>query len=179
MKNTLNTLAAARPRLRSLQLLALPLVFLLITNCVNAQSKSDSPAAKELSDQIASLDEAFFAAYNACDLGKIETYFTDDVEFYHEKRGVITTRKAVMEVIGKNLCGDKNNKVRRELVKGSVRIYAIDNYGAMQIGEHRFYLTQKDQPEKLDGVGKFTNLWQKKDGAWKMSRVFSYGFGAN
>ena len=43
-------------------------------------------------------------------------------------------------------------------------------------GEHRFYLTQAGQKEKLDGIGRFANLWQLKDGEWRMSRVFSYGF---
>ena len=39
-----------------------------------------------------------------------------------------------------------------------------------------FTLTQAGQKEKLDGIGRFANLWQLKDGEWKMSRVFSYGF---
>jgi hypothetical protein len=81
-----------------------------------------------------------------------------------------------MEVITKNLCGDSSNKVRREIVAGGLHVYAINNYGALEIGEHRFFLTQKGQPEKLDGIGKFANLWQQKNGEWKMSRVFSYGF---
>ena len=123
-----------------------------------------------------SSDSSFFAAYNNCELAKIESFFTEDVEFYHEKRGLIITRKSVMEAIAKNLCGDKNNKVRRELVKGSLQVFPIDNYGAVEMGEHRFYLTQAGQKEKLDGIGKFVNLWQKKDGEWKMSRVVSYGF---
>jgi hypothetical protein len=46
----------------------------------------------------------------------------------------------------------------------------------LEIGEHRFYLTQEGQEEKLDGIGQFTNLWQLKGGEWKMSRVLSYGF---
>jgi len=81
-----------------------------------------------------------------------------------------------MEAFSNNLCGDKNNKVRRELVEGSLKVYPIPNYGAMAVGEHRFYLTQSGQTEKLDGIGTFTNLWQLKDGEWRMSRVFSYGF---
>ena len=81
-----------------------------------------------------------------------------------------------MEAFSKNLCGDKNNRVRRELVEGTLQVYSIDNYGALAVGEHRFYLTQAGQKEKLDGIGHFANLWQLKDGEWRMSRVFSYGF---
>ena len=160
----------------SRKLLILLIVSMSLISSVNAQTKNASATSGELYDKISLLDSSFFEAYNKCDLPKIDAFFTDDVEFYHEKRGVIKSRPAVMELITKNLCGDSSNKVRREIVAGSLHVYAINNYGALEIGEHRFYLTQKGQPEKLDGIGKFANLWQHKDGEWKMSRVFSYGF---
>jgi ketosteroid isomerase-like protein len=148
----------------------------LLITVVNAQSKNSAAQSGALFDTVAALDSAFFEAYNKCEVATIETFFNEDVEFYHEKRGLIPDRKSVMEGITKNLCGDSNNKVRRELVSGSLQVYAIGDFGALEIGEHRFYLTQKGQPEKLDGIGKFANLWQKKDGKWKLSRVLSYGF---
>ncbi|HUS12218.1 MAG TPA: nuclear transport factor 2 family protein [Pyrinomonadaceae bacterium] len=155
--------------------LTLSLIWLTLILVGNAQSKSAAAGSGELYDTISSLDSSFFEAYNKCELAKIDPFFTDDVEFYHEKHGLISTRKSVMQVITKNLCGS-SNKVRRELVEGSLQVYAIKGYGALEIGEHRFYLTQKGQKEKLDGIGKFANLWQKRDGKWRMSRVFSYGF---
>lgn len=176
MKYTTQNLAAIGPMIISSKWLLLMFLSIFLTGSANAQSKTGSQASQELHDKIASLDSAFFGAYNTCDLAKLDTFFTDDVEFYHEKRGLLTTRKSVMEAITKSLCGDIDNKVRRELVKGSLEVYVVDNYGAIEIGEHRFYLTQKGQQEKLDGVGKFVNLWQQKEGQWKISRVFSYGF---
>jgi hypothetical protein len=175
MTNPIINFAVNRPIIWSQICLLLLFTPLLLTNRVNAQSRNGSAPSGELHDKIASLDRSFFDAYNKCDLPKIESFFTDHVEFYHEKRGLITTRKSVMEVIAKNLCGDTSNKVRRELVEGSLQVYPIDNYGAVVVGEHRFYLTQKGQKEKLDGIGKFVNLWQEKDGEWRMSRVLSYG----
>lgn len=155
--------------------LTLSLFWLTLILAGNAQSQSVAASSGELYDTISSLDSAFFEAYNKCELAKIDPFFTDDIEFYHEKHGLISTRKSVMQVITKNLCGG-SNRVRRELVEGSLRVYAIKGFGALEIGEHRFYLTQKGQQEKLDGIGKFANLWQKGDGKWRMSRVFSYGF---
>ena len=154
-------------------LLAISCVLLLP---VTVRTQQTPPKQGELLTIIGSLDHAFFEAYNKCDLSKIESMFTSDIEFYHEKRGQLTSRQSVMEVFSKNLCGDKNNRVRRELVEGTLQVYAIDNYGALAVGEHRFYLTQAGQKEKLDGIGRFANLWQLKDGEWRMSRVFSYGF---
>ena len=142
---------------------------------VTVRNQQTSPKPGELLTIISSLDHAFFEAYNKCELSKIESLFTSDIEFYHEKRGQLTGRQSVMEAFSKNLCGDKN-RVRRELVEGSLQVYRIENYGALAVGEHRFYLTQPGQKEKLDGIGRFANLWQLKDGEWRMSRVFSYGF---
>jgi hypothetical protein len=155
---------------------ALKLTLIAIAFILPVTIRSQQTSPGELSMVISSLDHAFFEAYNKCELSKIESLFTNDVEFYHEKRGQLTSRQTVMEAISQNLCGDKNNRVRRELVEGSLQVYRIDNYGALAVGEHRFYLTQAGQKEKLDGVGRFANLWQLKDGEWRMSRVFSYGF---
>ena len=155
---------------------AVLLFFCLSSGTVSAQTKNDSPAAKELYDRIVTLDAALFDAYNACDIDKVGTFFTEDLEFYHEKGGLTLTRNSTLETMRNNLCGENSNRVRRELVQGSLEVRPINNYGAVQTGEHRFYLTQKGQKEKLDGIGKFVMLWQKKDSGWKISRVISYGF---
>ncbi len=176
MANLTRNLIAVRPDIISLRSLMLLLTLPLLTNWAGAQSKNDSPPSKELYNRIASLDAALFEAYNTCNIDKIGTFFTEDLEFYHEKGGLTLTRNGSLEIMRKNLCGDSNNKVRRELVQGSLEVYSINNYGAVQTGEHRFYLTQKGQKEKLDGIGKFAMLWQKKDGEWRISRVISYGF---
>jgi ketosteroid isomerase-like protein len=149
---------------------------LLLTSCVYAQSNNNPAASRELRDKIASLDRSLFEAFNTCDLARVETFFAEDLEFYHEKGGLTRTRKSVIEVMKNNLCGENSNKVRRELIKGSLEVYPINDYGAVQTGEHRFYLTQKGQKEKLDGIGKFVHVWQKKDGEWRIARVVSYGF---
>jgi ketosteroid isomerase-like protein len=175
MKKLTDTLAVTRPESFPPRPVVLLLVFLLCTGWANAQPGNDSPAAKELYDRIASLDAALFVAYNACDIDKVGTFFTADLEFYHEKGGLTLGREASLALMRKNLCGGEN-RVRRELVKGSLEVRPINDYGAVETGEHRFYLTQKGQAEKLDGIGKFVMLWRQKDGEWRISRVVSYGF---
>ena len=152
------------------------LALIVLLPIANGQTQKPQSQPTELFEKIKAMDTAFFDAFNKCEIAKMESLFAEDVEFYHEKRGVLADKKSVMEAFSNNLCGDKNNKVRRELVEGSLKVYPIPNYGAMAVGEHRFYLTQSGQTEKLDGIGTFTNLWQLKDGEWRMSRVFSYGF---
>lgn len=178
MKNLMNSGTALRPNnLSARAMMMLVLISLLLTSGVNAQSSDNSAAAaRELYEEIASLDSSLFEAFNTCNLNKVETYFSEDLEFYHQKGGLTTTRKSVIEVMKINLCGESSNRVRRELVKESLEVYPISNYGAVQTGEHRFYLTEKGRKERLDGIGKFVHTWQKKDGKWRISRVISYGF---
>lgn len=175
MKNPKNTPAAARPAVLTSRAIIVLLFSLALAGWAQAQSKEGRPGSAELSERIAALDAAMFAAYNACDIDKVGTFFAEDLEFYHEKGGLTLSREASLALMRKNLCGGEN-RVRRELVKGSLEVHPINNYGAVQTGEHRFYLTQKGQPEKLDGIGKFVMLWRQKDGEWSISRVVSYGF---
>ena len=74
-----------------------------------------------------------------------------------------------LDAIKNNICG----KVRRELVKGSLEVYPLKGYGAVEIGTHRFY-HPGTQDHDVVGEAKFVQLWQYKDGAWKVSRVISY-----
>lgn len=178
MRNFFRPSADARPNTSAAGAYMLLLIFSLLPCSAKAQSSNKSPSTKELHDRIAALDAALFAAYNKCDIDKVGTFFAEDLEFYHEKGGLTLTRDASLALMRKNLCGADSNRVRRELVEGSMEVRPINNYGAVQTGEHRFYLTQKGQTEKLDGIGKFVMLWREKDGEWKITRVISYGFRA-
>jgi len=72
-----------------------------------------------------------------------------------------------MKEVAKN-----NNGLRRELVKGSLEIYPIPGYGAMEIGEHKFCHLENGKQDC--GTFKFVHIWEKKNGEWKISRVVSY-----
>jgi len=157
-------------------LCAIALLIFVLADDTTAQSNNGPPAGTDLYNQIVTLDAALFDAFNGCNLEKVGTLFTEDVEFYHEKGGLTLTRARVLDIMKANLCSADSNKVRRELIKSTLQVSPINSYGAVQTGEHRFYLTQKGQKEKLDGIGRFIHIWQNKDGDWKISRVVSYGF---
>jgi len=176
MNKFTRNLAAARPRAFPPRAFVLLFACLALTTAARAQAAKDSPATRELYDRVAALDAAMFDAYNRCDIDKVGTFFTEDLEFYHEKGGLTLTRDASLALMKKNLCAGGGYHVRRELVRGSMEVRAINNYGAVQTGEHRFYLTQKGQKEALDGIGKFVMLWRKTEGGWRVSRVICYGF---
>ena len=124
--------------------------------------KSDA----ELTSAISALDTQLFDAYNSCDIDKLGSMVSDDLEFYHDKTGLAVGKKVFTDAIKNNICG----KVTRELIQGSLEVYPMHGYGAVEIGVHRFR-----HPGDSDvGEAKFVQLWQYKDGAWKLTRVISY-----
>ena len=156
----------------SARMLLLFAVFVLC--CVQAHAQT-VPALENINSQaelekaIATLDTAVFAAYNQCDLEKFASFMADDVEFYHDKAGVTLGKEALTDAIKKNICG----KVTRELVPGTLQVYPMKGYGAVEIGVHRFHHPGHEDTETV-GEAQSIHLWRYKNGAWKITRVISY-----
>ena len=150
----------------------------LITACSTSKSiqgsqvKGYTPTSVELYDSIAFLDSIFFNAFNRRDIEKLKALLSDDLEFYHDLGGV-TNYIQNIDAFKRTFASER--KLRRELVGGSLEVYPIKDYGAVETGIHRFYATEKGEREKLSSEAKFVQLWQKKDGAWKITRIISYG----
>ena len=123
-------------------------------------------------------DRRFWTAYNTCDTEKLRAFFTDDVEFYHDKGGVTVGIDALTESVKKNLCGTNSSRLRREAVAGTIKVFPLrkgnEIYGAIMSGEHVFYVTEKGKPEFLDGRANFTHLWLIRNGEYKMARILSF-----
>lgn len=130
------------------------------------QPEAYVPDSKELYDEILKLDSIFFNAYNTCDLETQRSFLSDTLEFYHDQTGLSTSKKDIMTAIRNNICG----KVKRELVQGSVEVYPLNNYGAVEIGYHRFHNLVENS---ISRPGKFVTIWQKKAGGWQITRIIS------
>jgi ketosteroid isomerase-like protein len=117
---------------------------------------------------IAALDEKLFNAYNHCDLVTMGTLVTDDLEFYHDQTGLSVGKQVFLDAIRNNICG----KTERQLIPGSMEVYRLDHYGAVEIGRHRF--THPGHAESDVGEAKFINIWRFKDGNWQITRAISY-----
>ncbi len=139
-----------------------------------AQSNDDVTSA------VLSLDDLFWQAYNTCDTAAFRQFFTEDVEFYHDKGGLTLGAEPLTASMKSNLCAE-GPRLRRQAVDGTVHAFPLRNqnavYGAVLSGEHRFYVREEGKPERLDGQARFMNLWLLRDGAWRMARVLSYDHG--
>lgn len=152
-------------------------VIFSLCRCIDILAQAED---KKLSRTILQEDSLFWMAYNQCDIDGMTKYFTDDVEFYHDKGGITSGLQNQVAVIKKNLCGNENFRLRREAVKETIDIFPMSSggviYGAIISGEHDFYIIENGG-ERLDGHARFMNLWILKEGVWKMSRILSYDHG--
>jgi hypothetical protein len=129
-------------------------------------------AADPLFDQIAAADSAAFDAFNQCkepaQLARHATFFSPDVEFYHDNGGVTWNRDAMLANTAKYVCGN----FRRELIPGTLKVFPVKGFGAIAQGSHQFCQFASGQCE---GMADFTVVWRNSDSQWQMTRVLSYG----
>ncbi|HLO58164.1 MAG TPA: nuclear transport factor 2 family protein [Bacteroidales bacterium] len=135
-------------------------------NIIQKSIPEYKPDDQKLYDTIVYLDSIFFNAYNTCDIDLQADFYDDNIEFYHDRGGLSTSKSDILESIKNNICG----KVTRTRVKASLEVYPIANFGAVEIGYHYFH-------NKAEGTtsqpSKFITIWKLSQGKWKLSRVIS------
>jgi Domain of unknown function (DUF4440) len=159
-------------KLLSLRILLLILLLAVTTTTRVEAERPSKEASDELFRTISALDAELFDAYNRCDLEKLASFFTEDLEFYHDQTGLDRGRQALVDGVKKNVCG----KARRDLEPGTLEVYQLKNYGAVEIGEHRFCNPKEHEKcvEGNSGIAKFVMIWQNQGGTWKVTRVISF-----
>lgn len=137
---------------------------------IEAQSK-EVPNYKiidaKIYNEIVKMDSIFFNAYNTCDMEKQAEIYNDNLEFFHDKGGLSTSKTDVLKATERNIC----NKVTRKLVKNSIEVYPINNYGAVEIGYHQFI--NKAENNAISNPSKFIVIWKKEQQKWTITKVIS------
>ena len=129
------------------------------------------PVSQELFAEISHMDSVMFDAFNAHDLDKLMSTFDSSLEFYHDLGGVTNYEQNKIN-FASAFERNKTTGLRRDLVPGTMEVYPIKDYGAIETGLHRFC---HDENGKQDcGTFKFLHIWNKKNGQWKVTRVASY-----
>lgn len=131
-------------------------------------TKNYTPDDPALYDTIVHLDSLFFGAYNTCDrnFDLYSSFYSDSIEFYHDQGGLSTSKEAILQSTKQYVCG----KVERQLVAGSIEVYPIKGYGAIEMGLHRFH----NRAEGSTGrAGRFVVIWRREAAGWKITRVVS------
>jgi hypothetical protein len=124
-----------------------------------------------LFDTVAALDAALFDSFNRCDdpVQRQEHAALLDaaLEFYHDKGGPTWGRDKYMADVAANVCG----KFARRLVPGTLRVYPVEGFGAIELGVHMFCPFAS---ARCEGAGDFLILWRQEGDAWRVTRTFSY-----
>lgn len=132
-----------------------------------AVANADPPAAPSLAQRVQAFDEAFFAAFNRCDLATLESMVAPGLEFFHDLNGVERSRERFLESVKNNVCG----KFRREVVAGSIEVWPLGKDGAIYAGTHRFCNAGKTG---CQGQGRFLHILEWQSGRAVLARVVSY-----
>ncbi len=134
-----------------------------------AQEKKVAATSDALFTEIAKMDSILFRAFNTQNMGRFQALFTKDLEWFQDNDGLIPYNK-VFQAFATSFKSPM--KLTRELVPGSLEVHPIKNYGAIEIGVHRFRHIENGKEEV--GTFKFLMIWKKTAGKWKISRVISY-----
>ena len=145
-------------------------LFLCCVLAVGSRCAAQTPPATDLRTTIVAADSALFTAYNQRDLSKLKSFFTPDLEFYQDNEGVESYAQT-MKDFGQMF--RQPAPIHRDLVPGSLEVYPIKNYGAMEVGRHRFCHVENGKDDC--GTFSFVHIWRQTKTGWKISRVISYG----
>ena len=132
----------------------------------------------ELTAAIAKADAALFhEVFDRCDPITTAAMLTDDFRFVHDKDGAESRVQFIRDLNAhcRRVKSGEDFAARRELVEGSLEVWPLNNYGALEIAEHRFYAQLPGKPEQLTETGRFMILWKKDGSEWKMAESISWG----
>ncbi len=149
------------------------IIFMIFACSISKKQNSNSvpsysPGNIALHDTVSMLDSIFFEAYNNCRLYVFDSLISEDIEFYHDQGGFSNSKSGLIESLKNNICG----KVSRIILTGSIEVYQIPNFGAVQFGYHRF-INSQEPPNSTSRYSKFVHTWKRESTGWKLFRVIS------
>lgn len=133
--------------------------------------EGDGLRSGKLFEELALMDSLLFdASFVSCDAAKANAIFADDVEFYHDKDGFSSGEQVRKNTRRLTASCPANHGVTRTIVPGTLRVYPIAGYGALQVGAHRF----DERGAATSTVAQFISLWHYQNGQWRLARVMSF-----
>jgi hypothetical protein len=142
----------------------------LLTATLIAANSAKAQTNGPLYNEIAELDSLQFGAFNARNLDQLMNYFDGSLELYQDNTGVRNYDQTKQAFGG---LFKMNYVLTRKLIPGSMEVYPIKDYGAIETGQHTFSHVENGQLQV--GTFKFMQIWQKKDGVWRVTREITYG----
>jgi ketosteroid isomerase-like protein len=143
---------------------------MIVLTALIAGNRAAAQTSGSLYNEIAQLDSLQFDAFNTRNLDHLMNYFDKSLELYQDNTGVRNydqTKQAFGNLFKMSYV------LTRKLVPGSMEVYPIKDYGAIETGQHHFSHIENGQQQV--STYKFMQIWQKKDGIWRVTREMTYG----
>lgn len=145
--------------------------------CLMAAGTAALPADKALAQQplaaeIAAADARLFGGLNDRDIGPMKAGFSTRLEFYHDRTG-LTGYAENIAIFEQNFKAP--NRIRRLAMPETVEVFPAGPNHAMHIGQHRFCNQPSPAEQEACSIYRFSMVWEREDGQWKLLRVLSYG----
>src|SRR5512138_3127392 len=156
----------------SILISGLTFLFLFCTTChaqVGTGSEPHFPANEDLYDTIIVQDSIFFQAFNSRDFDKFKSFLSENLEIYQDNTGFRNYEQSLEAF--KSLFS-KEYVLTRTMIRESVEIYPIKDYGAIETGQHTFCHMENGKPDC--GTFKFMHIWIFQNGQWKITRIVTY-----
>ncbi len=107
----------------------------LIDNNITGSGKKVTTTPKALYNKITAMDK-IFDAFNAKDMTKFKSLFTEDLEWFQDNGGLLSYT-AVFENFEKMFKNE--NKLTRCLVEGNLAVHLVKDYEAIETGRRQFH----------------------------------------
>ena len=134
-----------------------------------AQTDLSKTGKEQLYQAIRLQDSLLFVAFNTKDLNRMKQFFTADLEVFQDNVGV-RNYKETIHAFGELF--QKDYVLTRRLVAGTLEVYPIKDFGAIETGSHEFCHAENGKQECA--VFKFTHIWQQTDSGWQIKRLVTY-----
>lgn len=139
------------------------------------QVARDSALFKQLKDRDSLL---FELGFNECKIAEFEYFISNDLEFYHDQAGLSSSKEDFLGAIRNNICSNPKKKPIRRLKENNLKVFPLyENgrlYGAIQKGEHDFYIREPGKDIYKTSSARFTHIWILEKDEWILKRVLSY-----
>src|SRR5262245_28725507 len=139
-------------------------------------STAEIPTGQQLVDVITELDRKLETAYSTCDLDTFLSMMAPDVENYHDEVGRVVGREGAKKILVEGVCELLKNGIqpRNELIAGSLEVYRMANFGALEFAGYTFWLRRPGEQEAKVSTLRTMTLWERRDGVWMVARHVTY-----
>lgn len=154
------------------------LIFAILLILITKNSIAQVPNNSDLFIELKKADSLIFnQGFNKCNYSALKKILHKDLEFFHDQNGTQNLEQFYKSFTN-SICSNPNFKPIRKLVNETLKVFPLKNngeiYGAIQTGEHIFYIKEPNKNLYATEQGKFIHTWVLVNGHWQVKRIVSY-----